>query len=122
MRYGTGNGWLDGQPAAVTRKVGRGSITYIGAALDEAAMRRAAEWMLNESGVAEVMQEVPADVDVAIRSDGQKRIVILTNYGAETQVVKLPHPMRNVLDGGESSSVSLHRFGVAVLQEPARAE
>ena len=31
MRYGKSNGWLDGQPAAVTRKVGKGSITYIGA-------------------------------------------------------------------------------------------
>src|SRR5206468_1144242 len=26
-RYGKSNGWLDGQPAAVTRKVGKGSIT-----------------------------------------------------------------------------------------------
>ena len=85
-------------------------------------MRRAAEWMLQESGVAAVLQEVPADVDVAIRSDGQKRIVILTNYGAEPQMIQLPHPMRNVLDGGEASSVSLARFGVAVLQDSAKAE
>ncbi len=34
MRYGKGNGWLDNQPAAITRKVGRGRITYIGAWLD----------------------------------------------------------------------------------------
>ncbi|HEY2016189.1 MAG TPA: beta-galactosidase, partial [Bryobacteraceae bacterium] len=30
LRYGASNGWLDGQPAAVTRSIGKGSITYIG--------------------------------------------------------------------------------------------
>jgi beta-galactosidase len=29
MRYGKSNGWLDDQHAAVTRKVGKGRITYI---------------------------------------------------------------------------------------------
>ncbi len=35
MRYGKSNGWLDGQPAAITRAVGKGSITYIGAWFDD---------------------------------------------------------------------------------------
>ncbi len=38
MRYGKSNGWLDGQPAAITRKVGKGRITYIGAWLDPKTM------------------------------------------------------------------------------------
>jgi beta-galactosidase len=122
MRYGTSNGWLDEQPAAVTRKVGRGSITYIGATLDEVAMRRAVEWMLSESGLAAVLPEIPESVDVAIRLSVQKRVVILTNYGQETQSVKLPHMMHNVLEGGNTSSVSLPRFGVAVLEESAKRE
>ena len=37
-RYVDKDGWLDGKPAIVTRKVGRGSITYVGAWLDPAAM------------------------------------------------------------------------------------
>jgi beta-galactosidase len=119
MRYGVSNGWLDGQPAAVTRKVGRGTITYIGASLDAAAMRRAAEWMLKESDVATVLPEIPADVDVAIRSDAKVRVLILTNYGLETRNLKLPHKMHDVLMGEDTTSVSLPRFGVAVLQEPA---
>ena len=28
--YGKSNGWLDGKPAIITRKVGKGSITYVG--------------------------------------------------------------------------------------------
>jgi beta-galactosidase len=119
MRYGTSNGWLDGQPAAVTHKVGRGTITYIGAELDAAAMRRAAEWMLKQSGVATVLPELPADVDVAIRSNEKSRVFILTNYGSEMRVIELPHAMHDVLRGGDTRSVSLTRFGVAVLKESA---
>jgi beta-galactosidase len=119
MRYGTSNGWLDGQPAAVTRKVGRGTITYVGAGLDAAAMRRAAEWMLKQSGVATVLPGLPADVDVAIRSNAKTQVLILTNYGSEMRVIKLPHAMHDVLRGGDTTSVSLTRFGVAVLQESA---
>jgi len=122
MRYGVSNGWLDGQPAAVTRKVGRGTITYIGAALDAGAMRRAAEWMLKESNVATVLPEIPSDVDVAIRSNEKTRILILTNYGSETRMIKLPHAMHNVLQDGDTTSALLPRFGVAVLQEPAEGK
>src|SRR5581483_11685270 len=49
--YGKSNGWLDGQPAAITRKAGNGRITYIGAWLDDAAMQSAAKWMTEVSGV-----------------------------------------------------------------------
>ena len=118
MSYGTSNGWLDGQPAAVTRKVGRGTITYIGTELDTAAMRRAAEWMLKVSGLPRVLPEMPEDVDVAIRSNEKSRILILTNYGSEIRV-KLPHSMHDVLKGGDTTSVSLSRFGVVVLQDAA---
>jgi beta-galactosidase len=122
MRYGVSNGWLDGQPAAVTRSVGRGTITYIGAAFDEATMKRAAEWMLRESDVASVLPEIPADVDVAIRSNEKTRILILTNYGSAPRMIKLPHAMHNVLQGGDTTSVLLPRFGVAVLQESAEGK
>lgn len=117
MRYGVSNGWLDGQPAAITRKVGQGSITYIGASLDEAAMMRAAGWMLEESGVSKVLPEVAKDVDVAVRSSADHRVLILTNYASDARTIKLPHAMQNVLEGGETQSVSLPRFGVAVLEE-----
>ena len=50
MRYGKSNGWLDGQPAAITRKVGKGRITYIGAWLDPKTMAQAAKWMTDVSG------------------------------------------------------------------------
>ncbi len=115
MRYGKSNGWLDGQPAAVTRKVGKGSITYLGAALDDATMAKAVGWMRQDAGVQAKLPDVPAGVDVAIRSGGGKRVLILTNYSEDTQTVPLPWAMVNLLGSGEVTSVQLPRYGVAVL-------
>jgi beta-galactosidase len=116
MRYGKSDGWLDGKPAAVTRKVGKGSITYIGAALDDATMKQAAEWMLQSSGVQPIMPDLPRGVDLSIRLGGGKQVFILSNFGAKPQTIMLPHSMRNVLGEGTVLSVTLPQYGVAVLQ------
>jgi beta-galactosidase len=115
MRYGASNGWLDGQPAAVTRKVGRGSITYIGAALDTATMKQAAKWMMGESGAKVVMPGVPESVEVSLREGEGKHVVIMENLG-EATTVTLPQQMADVLNGGHASSVKLEKYGVAVLK------
>jgi beta-galactosidase len=117
MRYGKSNGWLDDQPAAVTRTLGKGSITYIGASLDPAAMKRAAAWMLSNAGLAPILPNIPEGVDVAIRTGDNKHILILTNYNTAPVTIALPSPMHDVLAGNTTSSVTLPQYGVAVLQE-----
>jgi len=57
--YGTSNGWLDSQPAAVTRQVGKGRITYIGAWMDDLGMANTAKWMAEVSGVKQPFGPVP---------------------------------------------------------------
>jgi beta-galactosidase len=116
MRYGKCNGWLDGQPAAVTRSVGQGSITYIGAGLDGATMKAAAKWMMREAGLIPIMSDLPEDVDLAIRSGNGKRVLIFTNYGVSPRTIALPSPMEDALMGGTVSSVTLPQYGVAVLR------
>lgn len=116
MRYGKSNGWLDDQPAAVTRKVGKGSITYIGASLDPAAMKRAAEWMLSDAGLAPVLPNIPEGVDVAIRTGEGKKVLILTNYNEAPATITLPEAMEDVLTGAKSGTVTLPQYGVAVLR------
>src|ERR1035441_8161539 len=110
MRYGKSNGWLDGQPAAVTRSVGKGSITYIGAGLEGATMKAAAEWMIKEAGLHPIMSDLPEDVDLAIRSGNGKRILIFTNYAASPRTIALPGPMEDVLMGGIVSGVTLEKI------------
>jgi len=96
--------------------VGKGSITYIGCAMESQAMKAAVAWMLAESGLKAVMPEAPADVDVAIRSGNGKRVLILTNYGEKPRTVALPQAMTDVLSGAKESSVTLAQYGVALLR------
>ena len=116
MRYGKSNGWLDGQPAAVTRSVGQGSVTYIGAGLDGETMKAAARWMMRRAGLNPIMSDLPDDVDLAIRSGNGKRVYIFTNYGVSPRTISLPSMMEDVLVGGSVSSVTLPQYGVAVLR------
>jgi len=116
MRYGKSNGWLDGQPAVVSRSIGQGRITYIGAALDAKTMKTAAKWMMKEAALAPILSDLPDDVDLAIRSGNGKQIFILTNYGVLPRTIALPSPMEDVLKGGTVSSITLPQYGVAVLR------
>ena len=113
--YGTSNGWLDGKPAAITRKVGNGSITYIGAWLDDAGMAIAAKWMAAKSGIMPALGTVPEGVEVNARYGNQGTVYILVNFSKDEQKITLPSPMREVLEGSSKKVVMLPRYGVAVL-------
>jgi beta-galactosidase len=116
MTYGKSNGWLDGQPAAITRKVGRGSITYIGAALNDGQIAAAAKWMISMSGVQAPFGELPKGIDLYERQGAGKDVWILINFGDAPQTVALPEGFTDVLAGGSTSSVTLKRFDVVVLE------
>ena len=120
MRYGKSNGWLDGQPAAITHAVGKGSITYIGAWLDEKTMDAAAKWMVETSGISLLPINLPKGVDLYVRrtdakSGSQKTVWILINFGKDTATVSLPGAMTDVLAGASVESVKLDQYAVAVL-------
>jgi beta-galactosidase len=116
MTYGKSNGWLDGKPAVITRKVGKGQITYIGAWMDDATMLKAAKWMAETSGVTAAFGPVPMGVDVYPREGDGKKVFILVNFNKAPQTVTLPSTMRDVLNDKEVRTVSLDHYGVAVLQ------
>jgi beta-galactosidase len=115
MRYGKSNGWLDGQPAAISRKVGNGRITYIGAWLDPKTMAEAAKWMTDTSGVKPVFGPVPAGVEVSARYGAHGAVFIVINLSGKPQAITLPREMNDVLEGGSKRSVNLPYYGVAVL-------
>jgi beta-galactosidase len=115
MRYGKSNGWLDGQPAAITRKVGKGRITYIGAWLDPKTMAQAAKWMTTDSDVKPAFGPVPAGVEVSGRYGVHKTVFILINLSGAPQTIGLPSTMEDLLEGGTKQSVKLDKYGVAVL-------
>ena len=105
--YGKSNGWLDGKPAAITRRVGKGRITYIGAWLDGSAMTAAAKWMTDVSGVKPALGKVPDGVEVYPRYGDHGVVYILVNLSKDEQTVALPSAMTDVLEGGSKQSVKL---------------
>ena len=122
MRYGkTPLGWLDDQPAAITRKIGNGSITYIGADLQGDTLANAAKWMVADANLHPEFGTLPPGVDLYIRSDNHHEVWILINFGDTPQTITLPSAFEDVLvepTKGTTRSVTLNRYDVVVLQRP----
>ncbi len=117
MTYQAPFSWLDGQPAAVSRKVGTGSISYFGAWLEPAGMKRAAEWMIHASKLQPDTFPVPAGVEIYRRADEHHEVFILENLSRQVTEVPLPMPMLDVLSGETVSTIKLEVYGVTVLSE-----
>jgi len=117
LKYGKGNGWLDNQPAVITRTLGKGRITYVGAILDDKLMASAADWMLRDSGVSPALGPIPDEVQVCRRSAGTRQVFIVINFAPETRSVKLPRPMKFLLSGGDGDMLQLPQYGVEVLAD-----
>ena len=115
LRYGKSNGWLDDQPAAITRKVGKGRITYIGAWLDPKTMEEAAKWMMTTSGIQPALPNIPEGIEVSMRSGLSGAAYVLINFSKQRQTVALPTAMTDVLSGKTTQSLDLPQYGVAVV-------
>jgi beta-galactosidase len=120
LRYGAGNGWLDGQPCVITRHYGKGQITYIGAVLEDKLMTATAEWLVKKSGVTPAFGPVPDGIEVSRRENNGSAVFVLINFKKEKQSVSLPHPMRSLLNQKDVTSVELSQYGVAVLLDEGR--
>lgn len=118
MRYGAANGWLDQQAAVITRRVGKGRITYIGAVLDPALMDSATQWMAKTSGVGPAFGAVPEGVEVCRRVGSDRQLFIVLNHTDHSVKVSLPRAMKSVLqENREVTEVELPVQGVEVLEE-----
>jgi len=118
MRYGASNGWLDGHPAVITRPVGRGTITYVGAVLDPGLMHAAAQAMVAAAGVDSPTLPVPAGVEVCRRVGTGREVFVLLNFAHQPVAIDLPRSMDDILNGGLVRHVDLVPYGVAVLARP----
>jgi beta-galactosidase len=117
LRYGTSNGWLDGQAGVISHHYGKGTITYVGTILDEKLMAALAESLVKSSGVNPAFGPVPDGVEVNRRMTKDSTVFVLINFKKENQKVTLPRQMRSLLEEKEVASVDLPQYGVAVLQD-----
>lgn len=119
MKFGAGDDWLTGRPAVIRRKVGKGTITYLGSVLDEHLMEAMAKTVVAEAEVDSPVLIAPEGVDVCRRVGGGREVWVLTNFSKGAKEVALPGPMTDVLGGETVERVSMPRYGVAVLTRPA---
>jgi len=115
LRYGQPNGWLNDQPAMITRHVGQGRITYLGALLNPEPMRRVVSWATTGAQVQPEFGPVAANIEVCRRVGASHFVFVLINHGPSETHVSLPSEMRNVLSAGQVSSIELAPQAVAVL-------
>lgn len=120
LRYGKSNGWLDGQPAMITRQVGKGRIAYLGTILDPDLMRKVVAWAANDAQLHAEFPAVPTGVEVCRRVGATHAVYVLINHSPAAAHVALPAAMSDVLDGGRVTSVDLESQGVAVLESNER--
>jgi beta-galactosidase len=120
LSYGKSNGWLDDQPAVVTRDYGKGRITYVASVLDDKLMAAAAEWMVQDSRVNPIFGPVPEAVEVSRRRGAGKDVYILINTSQEARNVALPRSMKLLLAGKEAGNAALGPYGVEVLLDDAQ--
>ncbi len=111
-----GTGWLDGQPAILTRQVGSGRITYVGYWPDAATLQTLTAGWLKDAGVKSPLPDAPAGVEVCQREARDHHVFILINHSQQAQTVKLPDSMTDLLRNAPASSLELEPHGVAVLQ------
>jgi beta-galactosidase len=115
LKFGAGNDWLTGAPAAIRRKLGKGTITYLGSVLDSKLMDRVARSWIADAGISSPAIAAPAGVKVSRRVGSGREVYVVTNFSKEPQEIALPKAMTDVLNGGETSRLKLPRYGVAVV-------
>lgn len=116
LSFGPGNPWVEGKPALVTRRHGKGRISYLGAWADEGTMNAVMRWASEVSGVRAAPLTAPHGVAVYELNGRDGAAWILNNCTNLPQTVALPFAAKDALDGREwKDGVNLAPRGVAVL-------
>jgi beta-galactosidase len=130
--YGPGNGWLAGRPAMITRKIGSGSISYLGTLLSADLLRDLLQQAASQAGVAAPTQHLPPDIELCIRAEPthneNRRVFILINHSNTPQSATLSGSFHSLLPGihtvatgnapsTPSTQIDLPPQGIAVLTQ-----
>jgi beta-galactosidase len=99
LRYGPGHAWLDGQAALLTRRVGQGRISLLGAWLDMPGLVNVAEWACRQAGVPLPWGRLPAGIEVSCRQAAERRVYIICSHAASACSLRLPFSATDALSG-----------------------
>ena len=123
LRYGAGNDWLNGKPLAISRDMDKGSLTYIGALVDQQTLESLFAPLLPHIARAPFRGELPAEVEICDRraASGEHVFLVINHSRTAPAHVLLAVPLHDLLrsDTDLTSTLDLAPQGVAVIRTPA---
>ena len=118
LEYIDPGGWLDHQPAMVTRSVGLGSISYLGTLPDAPALDTLLRNVANNAGITTSSAPPPHGFELCRRlsKDGRRSVLIVINHADKSGSLALPERYRNLLRPQPDRSLigTLSRTGTTV--------
>jgi len=87
-----------GKPAATRNQFGQGQAIYLGALGTDAFYESVLGWLLSQKGIKSSF-EAPADVEITVRWQGDKRLLFVLNHHSETQDLTLDALYFDLLSG-----------------------
>jgi beta-galactosidase len=114
-------GWLDKQPAMLTRHIGQGTLSYLGTLPDDTLL---ASILIKAAGQTATPQ-IPDAIELCTRrsADVSRTVLIVINHALQTRQITLPHSYTDLLHQATlvttptQTSITLPTQGVAVLLE-----
>ncbi|KXV79796.1 beta-galactosidase, partial [Acetobacter malorum] len=120
--YGPSNGWLDGQPVAVSHQVGKGKITYLSTIPDAATLDAYITTQVRDAGALSPLADLPSDIEACLRTGKDHTVLVLINHARTPVTFTLPQAMAgtDLFDPRQAASgqITLPGYGVRVLTLP----
>jgi beta-galactosidase len=111
LRYGPGDGWLEHKPAMLTRAIGKGSISYLGALPDPKLLHDLLSAAVRWTNAGSSHRQLPETVELCTRTENPdgtgRQVLILINHGDSTQHVTLDGHLLSLLPGIRTTPADL---------------
>lgn len=116
-RYTSGSGWLIDRAAILSRRIGKGRITYVGATLDGEGQRRLTDWLIARAALPLPVIAPKPGVEISERRNVRTRYLVVINHNDTAITLALPAVGKPIL--GDLRQNVLPGHGVALWAMPA---
>ncbi|MFD0692905.1 beta-galactosidase [Paenibacillus sp. GCM10027628] len=116
-----GGDFYEGRPAITVNRFGKGKAYYLAARGQDSFHRVFYKRIFSEAGIVSALQtELPSEVTVQLRSDGEYEYVFVMNFSSSEQMIRMDdNSYTEILSGNQVSaleSLELPPYGVRILK------
>lgn len=119
LTYTDPAGWLDQQPAMLTRQIGRGTLSYLGTLPDDHLLAS----ILTKAADQPAEAKIPEGIELCTRksTDGSRTVLIAINHALQLRQITLPGAYTELLHQTKlvttstQTTITLPTQGIAVL-------